>query len=149
MYEILLVWFDSLPPINNVSVKQGRGSSWVISTKLGLMFLLKDTTQWHRWGSNPQTSVSSQAFYHGATALPWDSSVCKPAHEIGYLPYYELLFMLADCSRISLLLCKKIWVSSWDSGTYCNTSSEGSDEPAHLQSHLSLLSIKHILLTVL
>ena len=23
------------------------------STKLGLMFLLKDTTQWRRWGSKP------------------------------------------------------------------------------------------------
>ena len=32
------------------------------------MFLLKDTTQWRRWGSNP--SVSSQALYHWATALP-------------------------------------------------------------------------------
>ena len=34
------------------------------------MFLLKDTTQWRRWGSNPRPSVSSQALYHWATALP-------------------------------------------------------------------------------
>ena len=48
------VWFDSLRPINNLSVIKG----WVFlgwtSTELGLMFLLKDTTQWRPWGSNPQ-----------------------------------------------------------------------------------------------
>ena len=48
------VWFDSLRPINNLSVLKG----WVFlgwtSTNLGLMFLPKDTTQWHRWGSNPR-----------------------------------------------------------------------------------------------
>ena len=48
------VWFDSLPPINNLSVIKG----WVFlrwnSTKLGLMFLLKDIRQWRRWGSNPR-----------------------------------------------------------------------------------------------
>ena len=50
----LIVWFNSLRPISNLSVIKG----WVFlgwtSTKLGLMFLLKDTTQWRRWGSNPQ-----------------------------------------------------------------------------------------------
>ena len=50
----LFVWFDSLSPINNLSVIKG----WVFlgrtSTKLRLMFLLKDTTQWRRWGSNPR-----------------------------------------------------------------------------------------------
>ena len=49
----LFVWFDSLRPINNLSVIKG----WIFlgwtSTKLGIMFLLKDTTQWCRWGSNP------------------------------------------------------------------------------------------------
>ena len=34
------------------------------------MFLLKDTTQWRRWGSTHSSSVSSQALYHWATALP-------------------------------------------------------------------------------
>ena len=34
------------------------------------MFLLKDTTPWRRWGSNPRPSVSSQALYHWATAFP-------------------------------------------------------------------------------
>ena len=59
------VWFDSSHPINNLSVIKGRVFLGWTSTKLGLMFLLKDTTQWRRWGSNPR-----QALYHWATALP-------------------------------------------------------------------------------
>ena len=50
----LFVWFDSLRPINSLSlIKRPVFLGWT-STKLGLMFLLKDTTQWHRWGSNPR-----------------------------------------------------------------------------------------------
>ena len=48
------VWFDSLCPINNLSVIKKRVFLGWTSTKLGLMFLLKDTTQWRRWGSNPR-----------------------------------------------------------------------------------------------
>ena len=55
---LFIFLFDSLRPINNLSVLKG------------LMFLLKDTTQWRRWGLNPRPSVSSQALYHWATALP-------------------------------------------------------------------------------
>ena len=67
----LLVWFDSLRPINNLSVKQG----WVFlewtSTKLGYMCLAQgpqrsDTGEAQTRG----LSVSSQALYHWATALP-------------------------------------------------------------------------------
>ena len=47
----LSVWFDSLRPINNLSIIKGRVFLGWTSTKLGLMFLLKDTTQ---WGSNPR-----------------------------------------------------------------------------------------------
>ena len=50
----LFVWFDSLRPINNHSVIKGGVFLGWTSTKLGLMFLLKDTTQWRRWGSNPR-----------------------------------------------------------------------------------------------
>ena len=50
----LFVWFESLRPINNLSVKQGLVFLGWTSTKLGLLFLLKDTTQWHLWGSNPR-----------------------------------------------------------------------------------------------
>ena len=42
--------FDSIHPINNLSVIKGRVFLGWTSTKLGLMFLLKDTTQWCRWG---------------------------------------------------------------------------------------------------
>ena len=53
------VWFDSLRPISNLSVIKGRVFlGWTI-TKLGLMFLLKDTTQWRRWGSNPRVKHST------------------------------------------------------------------------------------------
>ena len=51
---VLFVWFDSLHPINNLSVIKGQVFLGWTSTKLGLMFLLKDTTQWRRWGSNPR-----------------------------------------------------------------------------------------------
>ena len=45
---VLFVWFDALRPINNLSVIKGRVFLGWTSTKLGLMFLLKDTTQWRR-----------------------------------------------------------------------------------------------------
>ena len=48
----VFVWFDSLRPINNLSVIKGRVFLGWTTSKLGLMFLLKDTTQWRRWGSN-------------------------------------------------------------------------------------------------
>ena len=55
MYLVFLyVWFDSLRPINNLSVINGRVFLGWTSTKLELMFLLKETTQWRRWGSNPR-----------------------------------------------------------------------------------------------
>ena len=50
----LFVWFDSLCPINNISAIKGRVFLGWTSSKLGLLFLLKDTTQWRRWGSNPR-----------------------------------------------------------------------------------------------
>ena len=54
MSSILFVWFDSLHPINNLSDIKGRVFVDWTSTKLGLMFLLKDKTQWRWWGSNPR-----------------------------------------------------------------------------------------------
>ena len=49
----MFVWFDSLSPINNLSVIKRQVFLGWTSTKLGLMFLLKDTTQWRRWDWNP------------------------------------------------------------------------------------------------
>ena len=66
----LFVWFDSLRPINDLSVIKGRVFLGWTSTKLGFMFLLKDT---HSDAGEARTrgpSVSSQALYHWATALP-------------------------------------------------------------------------------
>ena len=51
---LIFVWFDSLRSINNLSAIKGRVLLGWTSTKPGLMFLLKDTTQWRRWGSNPR-----------------------------------------------------------------------------------------------
>ena len=48
------VWFDSLRPSNNLSVIKGHVFLGWTSTKLGLMFFLKDTTQWCRWDSSPR-----------------------------------------------------------------------------------------------
>ena len=47
-----VVRFDSLHPINYLSVIKGQVFLGWTSTKLGLMFFLKDTTQWCRWGCN-------------------------------------------------------------------------------------------------
>ena len=67
----LFVWFDSLHPINNLSVIKGQVFLGWTSTKLGLMFLLKDTTQWRWWGSNMLPfGLESSAQYHWATVLP-------------------------------------------------------------------------------
>ena len=70
MFFYLFVWFDSLRPINNLSVIKGQVFLGWTSTKLGLMFLLKDTTQWRRWGSN------SQLFGLESSTLPL--SHCAP-----------------------------------------------------------------------
>ena len=50
----IFVCFDSLRPNNNLSIIKGRVFLDWTSTKLGLMFLPKDTMQWSRWGSNQQ-----------------------------------------------------------------------------------------------
>ena len=54
LFVCLFDWFDSLRPINNLSVIKGRVFLGWTSSKLGLMFLLKNAMQWGRWGSNPQ-----------------------------------------------------------------------------------------------
>ena len=64
---------DSLRPINNLSVIKGRVFLGWTSTKLGLMFLLKDTTQWRRWGLN------QRPFGLESSALPL--SHCAPLSE--------------------------------------------------------------------
>ena len=68
LYGCLFVWFDSLRPINNLSVKQGLG--WT-STKLGQMCLAQGPQRSDAGEARTRApSVSSQALYHLATALP-------------------------------------------------------------------------------
>ena len=67
----LFFLFDSLHPINNLSVKQGRVFLGWTSTKLGEMCLAQEPQ--HSDAGEARTrgpSVSSQALYHWATALP-------------------------------------------------------------------------------
>ena len=78
------VWFDSLRPINNLSVIKGRVFLGWTSTKLGLMFLLKDTTQWRRWGSNPRPL--------GLESSTLPMSHCAPILDI----YVEWNFLLSS-----------------------------------------------------
>ena len=71
LIKSIFVWFDSLHPINNLSVKQGRVFLGWTSTKIGWMCLPKgpqcsDAGEARTRGP----SVSSQALYHWATALP-------------------------------------------------------------------------------
>ena len=71
MYIVyLFVWFDCLRPINNLSDIRDRSSCVEPVLSYDYCVLLKDTTQWHWWGSNRGSLVSSQALYHWATALP-------------------------------------------------------------------------------
>ena len=75
LLQFYFVWFDSLRPINNLSVIKGRVFLGWTSTKLGLMFLLKDTTQWRRWGSNPRP-------------FGLESSTLPLSHCVPYLQFY-------------------------------------------------------------
>ena len=72
-FSVIFVRLDSLRPINNLSVTKGRVILDWTSTKLGLMFLLKDTTQWRRWGSNPRPlglKSNTLPMSHCATFFP-------------------------------------------------------------------------------
>ena len=78
---------DSLCPINNLSVIKRRVFLGWTSTKLGLMFLLKDTTQWRRWGLNPRPfglESSTLPLSHCAT-----SQVCDNHKILAYFLWYR------------------------------------------------------------
>ena len=68
--QTLFVWFDSLHPINNLSVIKGRIFLGWTSTKLGQMCLVQGPRRSDAGEVRPcGASVSSQALYHWATAL--------------------------------------------------------------------------------
>ena len=65
------VWFDSLRPINNLSVKKGQVFLGWTSIKLGLMCLTQRPQRSDACEARTRSpSVSSQAHYHWTTALP-------------------------------------------------------------------------------
>ena len=93
MIVCLFVWFDSLHPINNLSVIKGRVFLGWTSTKLGLMFLLKDTTQWRRWGSNPRPlglESSTLPLSHCAPTPRWLTVVMLNYRSLRGTYYYLL-----------------------------------------------------------
>ena len=115
----LFVWFDSLRPINNLPVIKGLVFLGWTSTRLGLMFLLKDTTQWRQWGLNPQPSVSSQALYHWATALP-TKIVSEYDQEIPQSQTADNPMALRSLQRLTKLseVLRLIWLLSGPQGVY-------------------------------
>ena len=68
---VCFVWFDSLRPINNLSVIQGRVFLGWTSTKLGGMCLAQGPQRSDdRKARTRGPSVTSQTLYHWATGLP-------------------------------------------------------------------------------
>ena len=65
------------------------------------MFLLKDTTQWRQWGSNPRPLGLSQALYHWATALPKETGVYVGCDKV-YMAYNQNLRSMErnNCFRV-------------------------------------------------
>ena len=99
---ILFVWFDSLRPINNLSVIKGRVFLGWTSTKLGLMILLKDTTQ---WGSN------LQPFGLESSTLPL--SHCAPQFVFVIFTHKASSIICSRRQSKILLLFKKITNTAW------------------------------------
>ena len=98
-FQLLIdfVWFDSLCPINNLSVIKGRVFLGWTSTKLGLMFLLKDTTHWRRWGSNPRPfGLESSTLPLSICALKQLLIECKilNSNDFSYLKHSDVVFFL-------------------------------------------------------
>ena len=70
--ERVFVWFDSLRHINNLSVIKVQVFLGWTSTKLVLIFLLKDTTQ---WGSNPRPLGLDASTLRLSHCAPFDETV--------------------------------------------------------------------------
>ena len=111
---LVFVWFDSLCLINNLSVIKGRVFLGWTSTKLGLMFLLKDTRQWRRWGSNPLPL--------GLKSSTLPLSHCAPIRLFGVssLPYSLLITFANSLDPDQFNLgpdrdpnCMTLWWYSW------------------------------------
>ena len=90
--KFVCVWFDSLRPINNISFIKGRVFLGWTSTKLGLMFLLKDTM---KWDSNPRP------FGLESSTLPL--SHCAPLRTSYTKSTYKTVFLLQLHARVRRL----------------------------------------------
>ena len=99
---ICFVWFDSFRPINNLSVIKGRVFLGWTSTKLGVMFLLKDRTQWRRWCSNPQP------FGLESSTLPLSHSV------VNQMWYFELRDVWASFRYIYRVVFENVQKGIWN-----------------------------------
>ena len=112
-YSKTWVWFDSLRPINNLSVIKVRVLlSWT-NTKLGLKLLLKDTTQWCRWGSNPRPhdmESSTQPLSHCAPLNLCKRSLKKDKTKI-VMTNGSLMKVksISECSHSAILLACIKW----------------------------------------
>ena len=106
IYLFLFVWFDSLRPINNLSVKQG----WVFlgwtSTKLRLMCLAQGPQRSITGEARTRSPlVSSQALYHWATALP----IVIFSHWYGFIMWMLTLFPPVMTFVVCLLSACTLW----------------------------------------
>ena len=80
---MVFVWFDSLHPINNLSVKQGQVFLGWTSTKLGLVCLAQGSQGSDAGEARTRSpsvsshglSISSQALYHWAPTLKFKWSI--------------------------------------------------------------------------
>ena len=106
--QSLFVWFDSLRPINNLSVKQGRVFLGWTSTKLGQMCLAQgpqrsDACEARTCGP----SVSSQALYHWATVLPIKARV-RDSQEVVVVVVIVVVHVGLWCHRKSTGPCSAV-----------------------------------------
>ena len=103
---ILFVWFDSLRLINNLSVIKGHVFLCWTSTKLGVMFLLMDTTQWRQWASNQRPlgiESSTLPLSHCVPRKCFDNGVLASASMLRHKDLYLLGLSVEDLLAIGML----------------------------------------------
>ena len=117
----LFVWFDSLRPINNLSGIKGRVFLGWTSTKLGLMFLLKDTMHFLGWTSTKQRKTV--LLKDTTECLQWFSNK-PPLNQVYYstlshrAPLQE--WMLTNKPKENLHALHRLWLCRRMSSTQFN-----------------------------
>ena len=97
----LLVWFDSLPPINDLSVKRG------FLAKLGLMCLAR--------GHNAVTPVRLEP---EAPRSPVKHSTTEPLRSL-YVCLVCMYVCMYVCVCVCVFVCVCVWVAGWLGGWVC------------------------------